>query len=117
MENSSTNTVSNPLAQQFNIVVSIPQAVKVKLVDASLLNDFEIWMYLSTVILNVCTGFWVSYAQNSNAQINKMLCWTAICFTVIFIFSIIIAISKRVKMSRKSRNIELQTSIPNPAAN
>lgn len=110
-----TNTVSNPLAQQFNVVVSIPQAVNVKLVDASLLNDFEIWMYLSTVLLNISTGFWVSYSQNANKQIDKMLCWTSICFTIIFAFTIMIAISKRVKMNRKSRNVELATSIPNPA--
>ncbi len=115
MENNTTNTVSNPLAQQFNVVVSIPQAVNVKLVDASLLSDFEIWMYLSTVLLNVSTGFWVSYAQNTNAQIEKMLCWTSICFTIIFSFTIIVAIIKRVKMNQKSRNVELATSIPNPA--
>jgi hypothetical protein len=115
MATTNANTVSNPLAQQFNVVVSIPQAVNVKLVDASLLNDFEIWMYLSTVLLNISTGFWVSYSQNTNTQIDKMICWTSICFTFIFVFTIIIAISKRVKMNQKSRNVELATSIPNPA--
>ncbi|MDD4970217.1 MAG: hypothetical protein PHT07_12400 [Paludibacter sp.] len=115
MATTTANTVSNPLAQQFNVVVSIPQAVNVKLVDASLLNDFEIWMYLSSVLLNISTGFWVSYSQNTNTQIDKMICWTSICFTFIFAFTIIIAISKRVKMNQKSRNVELATSIPNPA--
>lgn len=115
MENSTTNIVSNPLAQQFNVVVSIPQAVNVKLVDASLLNDFEIWMYLSTVLLNISTGFWVSFIQNSNKLIDRMLCWTSICFTIIFTFTIIVAITKRIKMNKKSKNVELATSIPNPA--
>ena len=59
MENTNpiSNSVSNPLANQFNVVVSVPQAVNVKLVDASLLSEFEIWMYLSSVLLNISTGF------------------------------------------------------------
>jgi hypothetical protein len=114
MEQNSSNTVSNPLAQQFNIVVSIPQAVKIKLVDASLLNEFELWLYFSTVLLNISTGFWVAYTQNAKQQTNNTLIWTAICFTIVFSFTLIVAIYKRVKMNKKSRNVELSTSIPNP---
>lgn len=112
--NTTSNTVSNPLGDHFSVVVSIPQSVNVKLVDASLLNDFEIWMYLSGVLLNISTGFWVSYTQNSNEVIDKNLLWTSICFSLIFLFSIIIAINKRIKMNKKSRNIDLSTNIANP---
>lgn len=110
-----SNSVSNPLAQQFNVVVSIPQSVKVKLVDASLLNDFEIWMYLSTFLLNISTGFWVSFAQNTNKETDKILGWTASCFSILLAFSLVVAISKRIKMSKKSRDIQLTTSVSNPA--
>jgi len=113
MSSNSTNSVGNPLAQNFNVVVSIPETVKIKLVDASLLNEFEIWMYLSTVLLNIATGFWVSYVQNINELLEKILCWTAICFTLIFVFALIVAIYKRVKMSKKSKDVELSTSINN----
>ena len=75
MENTNpiSNSVSNPLANQFNVVVSVPQAVNVKLVDASLLSEFEIWMYLSSVLLNISTGFWVSYTQNTVDTVDKIL--------------------------------------------
>ena len=86
MENTNpiSNSVSNPLANQFNVVVSVPQAVNVKLVDASLLSEFEIWMYLSSVLLNISTGFWVSYTQNTVDTVDKILLWTALCFTGLF---------------------------------
>ena len=115
MSNNTPNSVSNPLAENFNVVVSIPQAVNIKLVDASLLNEFEIWMYLSTVLLNISTGFWVSYVQNTDEPLEKILCWTAVCFTLIFVFTLVVAIYKRVKMNKKSKNVELSTSIANPA--
>jgi len=114
MENANTNSVANPLAHQFNVVVSIPQSVKIKLVDASLLNEFEIWMYLSTVLLNIATGFWVSYAQNTTVLVDKILCYTSLCFTLLFLFAIIVAITKRIKMNKKSKEVELGTSMQNP---
>jgi hypothetical protein len=109
-----SNSVSNPLAQQFSVVVSIPQTVKIKLVDASLLSEFEIWIYISSALVNFSTGFWVTYAQNSNTQIDKILLWISICFTILFLATLIVAITKRIKMNRKSKDVELNTSVPNP---
>ena len=115
MENTNpiSNSVSNPLANQFNVVVSVPQAVNVKLVDASLLSEFEILMYLSSVLLNISTGFWVSYTQNTVDTVDKILLWTALCFTGLFLLTITVAINKRIKMNKKSKDIELNTSISN----
>src|SRR5665647_834604 len=84
-----SNSVGNPLAHEFNVIVSIPQTVKIKLVDASLLSEFEIWLYLSSALLNFSTGFWVTYAQNTNAQVNKILLWISICFSLLFFFTLI----------------------------
>lgn len=108
------NSIENPLAHQFNVVVSIPEAVKIKLVDASLLNEFEIWMYLSTVLLNFATGFWTTYVQNTNKDMETILAWTSLCFSMLFVFCVITAIVKRIKIDKKSKNIDLQTSVSNP---
>ena len=109
-----SNSVTNPLADQFNVVVSIPQAVKIKLVDASLLNDFEIWTYISTILMNFSTGFWVAFVQCDKTDLEKILLWISICFTILFTACLIIAIIKRIKMSRNSKEVELNTVTPNP---
>ncbi|MFY0483471.1 hypothetical protein ACI6PS_12780 [Flavobacterium sp. PLA-1-15] len=115
MENSvSSNSVGNPLGNNLNVVVTVPHTVKVKLVDASLLNEFEVWMYFSGILLNAVTGFWVSYVQNTVRETDKVLWWISLILTILFAFTSGVAINRRIKMNKNSKDIELNTSVNNP---
>lgn len=110
--NSSQKSGSNPLAGGLNISVSIPESVDIKLVNASALTDFEIWIYISSFLSNAVVGFWISYAQNTNQVIDKNLFWNSIVFTVLFSMAIFVAIYKRFQLSKKSKKYTIQNDNP-----
>lgn len=104
------NIGNNPIADALNITVSIPESVDIKMVNASALTDFEIWIYISSLLSNAVIGFWVSYAQNTVIATNKLLCWISIVFSLLFLISIFVAFMKRRELSKKSKTY----SINNP---
>lgn len=111
--NSKQSTGSNPLAGGLNISVSIPESVDIKLVNASALTDFEIWIYISSLLSNAVVGFWISYAQNTVKETDKILFWNSIIFTTLFGLSIAVAIYKRFQLSKKSKKYSIQNDTTN----
>lgn len=102
-------TEANPLGDAFDIMVSIPDKLEIKMVNASILSDYEVWVFISSILSNAAIGFWVAYATSlSDAKI--MLFWNAIVFTVLFLVTLFVALSKRFTLSKKSKSIKLKTS-------
>ncbi|HWY13131.1 MAG TPA: hypothetical protein VN026_17475 [Bacteroidia bacterium] len=101
---------SNPLGDAFGISVSIPEKVEIKMVNASILSDYEIWIFISSILSNAVIGFWVAYSTNTNINTDKILFCNSCIFTGLFIITLIVAISKRYKLSKKSRTINLRTT-------
>ena len=104
------NPRSNPLSGALNITVSIPESIDIKMVDASALTDFEIWIYISSLLSNFAIGFWISYSQNIEPKLDRILFWVSCSFSLLFIASIIVAIYKRTLLSKKTRKFSVQNN-------
>lgn len=102
---------ANPSAPGLNITVSVPETVEIKLVNANALTDFEIWIYISSLLSNVVVGFWIACVQNSETKLDSYLRWTSIVFTILFIVAIIVAIMKRRQLSNKSKSYKIRQGV------
>lgn len=102
---------SNPLSDGLNITVSVPESVDIKLVNASALTDFEIWIYISSILSNAVVGFWISYAQNTVETSEKILWWISIVFSILFGVSLLVAFLKRLQLSKKSKKYSIKNEV------
>ena len=100
----------NPLGDELNIMVSIPELIEIKMVNASILSDYEIWFFISSILASIMTGFWVAFVQNTIDSISGILFWNSVIFTLFFLISVYIAFNRRKKLNEKAKNIEMKAS-------
>lgn len=102
----------NPAQEPFNIVVTVPAAIQVKMVDASALADYEIWVFIASILSNAAVGYLVAYFQAVDAKSSSTtyIGWTAFVFIILFAVTTITAFRKRASLSKKGRDIQLKTS-------
>jgi hypothetical protein len=103
----------NPSASDaFNVVLSIPESIEVRMVDASALGDYEIWVFIASLLSNFAIGFVVAYTQEvkTNSSVATYVGWTAVAFLVLFFVSVLIAFGKRRALRRKGKRIALKNS-------
>ena len=103
---------NNPLAREFGIVVTKPRNIQVRMVDASALADYEIWVFVASLLSNVVVGFIVAYIQavDANSKSKTSIFWTVVIWIVLFTIAIGMAISKRASLRRQGRDIKLKTT-------
>lgn len=110
---SSTRSPSqNPIGDSFNVIVSVPQAVEIKMVDASALSDYEIWVFIASLLSNAVIGFFIAYVQAIDAKsaTSSYIGWTDSVFTLLFLISLFVTYKKRVTLKKKGRDIKLRTT-------
>lgn len=100
----------NPISSPFNITVSIPESIDIKMVDASALTDFEIWIYISSLLSNLAIGFWISFSLNIEPKLDRVLTWVSGSFTILFVVAILVAKYKRRLLSKKTRKFSVQAT-------
>ena len=100
----------DPIEDTFNITVSIPETVEIKMVNASTLADYEVWIFISSVLSNALLGFLVAYFTNTDTAKSQSFLFSAIIFTILFIISVVVAFSKRSQLQKKSKDIKLKTT-------
>ncbi len=100
----------NPLGNELDIMVSIPESLEIKMVNASILSDYEILFFISSILERVMVGFWVAKIQNTVSAIENILLWNAVIFTVLFIIAVIVAFARRKKLNEKSKTVKLKAS-------
>lgn len=102
----------NPIGESFNVVVSVPDSIKIRMVDASALGDYEIWIFIASLLSNAVVGFAVAYFQAVDAKSSSTcyIGWTWVMFFVLFLASIATACRKRTAISKQGRDIKLKTS-------
>jgi hypothetical protein len=109
---SNAPSTENPASEPFNIVVSVPEAIQIRMVDASSLADYELWVFIASLISNFVVGFLVAYSQaiDSNSPAKTYVGWTLLLFVLLFAISLTAAIRKRLELRKKGRDIKLKTS-------
>jgi len=104
------NAVSNPLASNLNITLSVPDTIEIKMVDASALSDYEIWFFIASLLFGVVTGFAVPFIQSIEIKTDWLLGVNALIFLSLFIIALAMAIKKRNQLKKKSRTVDLKVS-------
>lgn len=102
----------NPAANPFNVIVSIPKKITIRMVDASALGDYEIWVFLASLTSNAFVGFLVAYLQavDSSSPSERYALWVTVMFFFIMVIFIVTALRKRSSLSNKAEEIELDVA-------
>ncbi|WP_324037036.1 hypothetical protein [Aeromonas caviae] len=103
---------TNPLSSSLNIVVSIPDSIEIKMVDASALADYEVWSFISSLLSSAFIGFLVAYMQGRDAHSASTapIGYGALILLILFSVSLYMAIYKRNNLKKKGKSIKLQAT-------
>ena len=50
----------NPFGDALDVTVSIPETLEIKMVDATVLSDYEVWQFISSILGAAVVGFAVA---------------------------------------------------------
>lgn len=78
------------------------------MVDASVLGDYEVWIFIASVVSNLGVGFLVAYLQEDARETALLI--NALFFVGLFVICFIMALSKRHRLRAKSKRISLQAT-------
>ena len=110
IQNPKAGSSSNPIGEEFMVEVSIPEKIEIKMVDATSLNDYELWSVLTSVFCNFFIGFLVASISNT-VEDKKLLYW--IVTIIFFVFSIVfffMTYKKRQSMNIRTKSVQLGVS-------
>jgi hypothetical protein len=96
----------NPLAGALNVAISVPETIEIKMVDASVLSDYEVWFFVSSILSSAVIGFLVAYLQGKEIAFLAM---TGVLF-VIFLVFLKMTFEKRNTLRKKSKIITLRAT-------
>ena len=107
----------NPLAGGLSISVYVPEPIEIKMVDASVLSAYEIWVFIASVLSSTTVGFWVAYTQalDAKAPTAPYILHTTQVFAGLFVIAAATAVAKRRILSRKSKSVKLSVTAARPA--
>lgn len=91
----------------FAVNISFPEAVVIKMVDATALNDYEFALFICSLFTGGFVGFGVAYLQATDSG-AVFLVMTILLFVAAFAF-LVWALMKRRKMTSKLRAFKLKT--------
>ncbi|QDQ88128.1 hypothetical protein FMZ60_11395 [Alcaligenaceae bacterium SJ-26] len=111
-QNSKANPSPNPFAHAANISVSVPETVEIKLVDASALADYEVWVLLASILSSALVGFVVAAIQAAGKPEQSTMVSTSVIWGLLIIVCALTAISKRKKLSAKAKRIKFAVGDP-----
>lgn len=110
VQNQKANIEANPIGNELQVEVSIPEKFEIKMVDASTLSDYELWGAITSVILNFFVGFLVAAISNTNDALKTILWSISGIFLLFSGFSIYMAFRKRRNMTIKKKTISMGVS-------
>lgn len=105
----------NPFAQSANVMISVPETVEVRLVDASVLGDYEIWFFVASLLASAVVGFLVAFLQAEPAAANQLLA-TSLMFGALFLIAGGMTLYKRGKLHTRVKRLRFKVGEQLPAA-
>ena len=97
----------NPIGNEVYVEVSMPERFDIKMVEASSLNDYELWVFIASLICNFLVGFVVATISNANEQTQALYIFIDIMFAIFFVISIVLVFKRRNKMAIAKKAITL----------
>jgi hypothetical protein len=95
-----------------DIIVTVPESIIIRMVNAAALEDYEIWFFISSLLASVVTGFAVAYLQAVDAKSvsTTYIGWTLVVFILLFVIAFVTGLRKRMSMRRRGREIRLRVT-------
>ena len=90
----------SPVGQPFDVKYSFPESVEIRLVEASGLLDYEIWLFIASLLSNFVVGFVIAATQ---AKAKGAYIASAAAFGVFFVLAVAMAVVKRRRLGNKTR--------------
>jgi hypothetical protein len=87
------------------VSLSIPKSIDVPLVNASVLSDYEAWIFVASVLANAVVGFLVAGLPNKDGSLLAI----TLMFSILFVVAIMMAFSKRRQMRKKTKRLTLRS--------
>lgn len=104
--------VQNPSTDAFNVVIMVPEQIPVRMVNASVLEDYEFHIFVASLFFGATTGFLTPTIQElrgGTALGLPFLLMTGI-LGFAFLATLGMAIAKRRALKAGSREIRLKTT-------
>ena len=89
---------SNPLAGSSELMISVPETVEVRLVDAGVLSDYEVWALVSSILSSTVIAFAVAWLQAPDGE-GEVYLANALVFGVLLIVAVSTALAKRRRLN------------------
>jgi len=93
------------LARALTVNVSVPETLEVRLVEASVLADYEAWSFIASVLASAVVGFLVAGLDSKSISLLA----TALVFSILLGGALIMAMVKRHKLRRRRKAITIRT--------
>lgn len=97
---------TNPLGNELMVEVSIPNTIKISMVNCSELNDYKIWSGISAFLSNVVVGLFVAAITSDTS--NSLLWINTSIFFVLLIVAIIMTMGKSKLMKNSQKIIKMK---------
>ena len=95
---------SNPFVGSANVLISVPESIEIKLVEAGVLVDYEVLLLLLQVCFSAMVGFIVAYCQAT--EVSKRVLLVAIFVLGLLTVGLFIAVCfKRSKLYQKTKRV------------
>ena len=104
--------VQNPATDTFNVVVVVPDQIPIRMVNASVLEDYEFHIYVASLFFGATTGFLTPTIQELRAGSPLALPFLAmtVILGVAFAATFLMARSKRKALKAGGKEIKLRTT-------
>lgn len=90
-------------SRMFNLAVVVPEEIEVRMVDASLLSEYEVWLFSASLVCNMLTGFVVAAVVESERSTQRLLWLVSLVFGVLFLGALVMTYVRRSQLKRRSR--------------
>ena len=100
---------SNPSDNEWVVDISIPETIKISMVDATVLADYKVWSGITAFLSNAVVGFGVAALTGSQEMALFLWVITGV-FGALLIASAIMAIVKSNVMNKNQKTIRMGTS-------
>ena len=97
---------SNPLGNELDITLQIPQNIEIQMVNAAEMTDYQVWSGIAAFLSNAVVGFFVSTITNNISSLDVFL-WVIVgVFFILMIVSGLMAWYKMKHMKKGQRPIK-----------
>jgi hypothetical protein len=82
--------------------------VEVRLVDASALADYEVWVLLTSILSSALVGFVVATLQADGQPIQRLMFWVSVLVAVLLGVCAGMAVSKRNRLTASKKRLRFR---------